>query len=214
MDPIDSAQSNMDSESAATETNPHPPFDMSSWKPPPKDCSRETLLSYPTPSFYTWHPPRLPALPKYRVRWNSLKEWRDFSSDVVQYWEQVDQHDKVSLVASEIIARPEFRFGSQFHADELELIRDPIIWHGYAANGGYAKLDAPLPSDVHSRLYRFYHTDYRYHLAGTPDYIMTSENHRTSAIMVVKSAGLITPEQVNALLDTHANPGIRHSLLC
>jgi hypothetical protein len=78
-------------------------------------------------------------------------------------------------------------------------------WHHAAANGN---AHAPSPSDSHSKIFLF---DHGFHLAGTPDFIMVSEDVRASAVILVKTSWQLTPQQVNALLDVAADPGTTRS---
>jgi len=146
--------------------------------------------------------------PGYRARWNTLKEWHDFTSDVIHDWEQVPQCDKDDLVA---------------HTKWSKL------WYIYAT-GGQVRFLQNAESEIPSVTATFVGTKtlpmahqtphcqaililkfkefYQFHLASAPDCIMASDGVCPSAVILVKLPWQVTPEQaVNELLDAAADPG-------
>ena len=205
---MDHIHTNTDSEPAVRERTPTP-----EQTPIENDCSRETLLNYTTPVFnVNKYRSVLTAKPDYRVRWNILKEWHDFPSDVIRYWDQVDQRDKDALVINTFWSKywyshaPEgMNASSERGIRTLLHLYTNFHWHHAAANG---KTHAPSPSDAHSKIFEFYH---EFHLAGTPDFVMVSEDVRASALILVKTPWQLTPQEVNELLSAAADPGTTRS---
>jgi hypothetical protein len=205
---MDQIHKNMDSKPAVTERTHTPEETLIK-----NDCSRETLLNYTTPAFNVGKYRSMSTTkPEYRVRWNTLKEWHDFPSDVLRYWDQVDQRDKDALVINTYWSTYWYSHAPEgMNASSERGIRDLLNvytnfhWHHAAANG---KSHAPSPSDCHSRIFQFYH---EFHLAGTPDFVMVSEEVRASALILVKTPWQLTPRQVNGLLDSAADPGTTRS---
>jgi hypothetical protein len=88
---------------------------------------------------------------------------------------------------------------------DLLIIYTNFRWHHAAAND---TTHAPSTSDSHSKIFQFYP---ELHLAGTPNFVMVSEDVRASALILVKTPWQLTPQEVNELLDAPADPGITRS---
>jgi hypothetical protein len=172
--------------------------------PPPFDLSRDYVLTHSTPpigisNLLTNSTTRS----VYRLHWNTINVWDDFGPRVIQYWNNVPQHDKQGLVMPQ--AAYGYLFQSVGHSvagnegDVKALVNEfvqPV--HSAAANG---RNGAPRPSDRHSKLQRWEPGVAANAQARIPDFVMITEYgyppRRVTAMLEVKNPWQVTPPLID-----------------
>jgi hypothetical protein len=187
---------------------------------PPFDTSREYVLTHSTP------PIRIANLltnsttrSTYRLHWNRIALWNDFSDRVIQYWNTVPQLDRQGNVMLwwDYVMRFR-RVGNSEAGNEGEvktLIYDFVEQtHSAAANGNSG---APRPSDRHSKLQRWEQGAEANNLAGIPDFVMATEDgnppRRVTAILEVKNPSLVTPARIDQVIQSITRRCVLSNLL-
>jgi hypothetical protein len=169
------------------------------------DLSREALLNYSLPPFNAGADvSRSSTISSNRLRWNQLFLWNDFEQWVINYWNTQPQVDKIALVAQystvTTIYNEVVHNGAFLTEDDVKTAINeyPLRYHNVAAIG---QSRAPLPSDQHSKLVRCSQGAGQLGLASVPDFAMQSMTARTTVLMEVKTPWLVTPEQIDAVID-------------
>ena len=173
------------------------------------DITRETLLTYPLPPIRVGPDPTMTSTrSRYRLRWNELAIWPNFDFQVVNYWNTVSQNDKTALVAPSVSLYHTWSQIAGLLATSEEHVKGavssyPINFHSLAANGGVglAVARSPMPSDLHSVIVECSVRASQFNLAGVPDFVMHYPN-RVTALMEVKNPRLVTPQQIDEVLNS------------
>jgi len=169
------------------------------------DTRRDATLSVALPHLQAAeHTSASTTRGRYRLRWNHLHEWQDFDQLVLAYWnEQVVPDDKQALVANLSTMQSRFAevsagiYPTEPHISDA--VRDfPATLHGYTANGFGG---APLPSDVHSQFFRCTSGAGSFGLIGHADLVLYSQTGRVTGVVEVKNPWLVTPQQMDQVVD-------------
>lgn len=169
------------------------------------DTRRDVTLNVPLPALQAGANPSISTTrARHRLRWNHLHEWQNFDQYVLAYWnQQFVENDKPVLVAnlgSIQVAYSRAANGLYLTESNISdaLMFLPAMLHQYAANG---EDGAPLPSDVHSKFFRCSQGAGSFGLVGVPDFVLRSANSRITALLEVKNPWLVTPQQIDQVID-------------
>jgi hypothetical protein len=175
------------------------------------NLSREYILSSPAP------PIRVADIVSqsttrsaYRLHWNTIALWGNFSNSVQQYWNNVvTQADRQQQVFTQDV----YRHAVQTLASGMSVANEditkvcidtfPVAILAAAANGLNG---APRPSDRHSKLERWAQGIEGNAVAGIPDFVMATENRypprRIMAMVEVKNPWHVTPASIDAVINS------------
>jgi hypothetical protein len=167
--------------------------------------SRESLLGCFLPPFQAGDQPTTSTTTcRYRLRWNELRLSNNFEDLVVAYWNTVSLEDRAAYVTSQIIVQDRWQVIANdqriLSEDDIKVSIDlyPSHFHRIAANGQHG---APLPIDDHSSISRCTLGAAQWGLVGVPDFVMHGLN-RVTALMEVKNPWLVTPQQIDEVIDS------------
>ena len=176
------------------------PYDP--WGLPAFDLSRDYVLTNPTPpTLIADRVTHSTTRSVYRVHWNTIAPWNDFSTRVIQYWNSIPQLDKqANVIAQEGYRHCFQRVGFSTAGNEgnvRALIFEFVAAvHSAAANGGNGD-NTPRPSDRHSVLQQWEQGVEANALAGCPDLVMRSEYgrvpYRVTVMVEAKNPWQVTP---------------------
>ena len=175
------------------------------------NLSRDFILTYPTPIIQVAD--RVTASTTkstYRLHWNSIGLWPDFSAQVIAYWNAVPPNDKQSNVYTQDAYTNRFQAVSSGFSQAANEGNVKDLLHTFvtdvqnaAANGLHG---APRPSDRHSRLQKWEHGVEANAVAGVPDLVMVTEHaanpRRITAILEVKNPWQVTPALVDEVIQS------------
>lgn len=148
-------------------------------------------------------------------RWNYIAEWPKFHGSVTTYWAtEVPNEDKMALVVNQrhyqgqwlaVTATPE----GMTEADiKLGFEAFPAQIQNYLGIGLHG---VPLPSDLHSKIHHCAAGAVNYRLVGTPDFVLLNNTtNRVTALVEVKTPWLVTPAQIDAVIDGMSSTNKRH----